>query len=60
MEFVAKVDQVYGTHQDRIRVGQRFHVEPKDVEILMALGRIEPIEQKQSYRTREMKARKAA
>lgn len=64
LERIAKEEQTYGSKLRRIKVGQRFHVEPQDVHILLALGRIQPIEGEpgfvQQYRTREMKARRAA
>lgn len=61
MEYIAKVTQVYGTRQRQVKKGQRFHVEPKDVPILKALGRIDDVgvdQPAQGYRTRAMTARK--
>ena len=62
VERTAKVEQEYAQRQ--VKVGQRFQVEEQDVNALLALGRIEPVSGEagyvQPYRTREMKARKAA
>lgn len=67
MEYVertAKVDQEYAQRQ--VKVGQRFHVEQQDVQVLLILGRIEPVDGEAgfipptTYRTRELKARKVA
>ena len=55
MEYVAIIDQVYGTDQRLVRAGDRFHVEPKDVEILLKMGCI-AVPKKQGYKTRDMSA----
>lgn len=54
MQRISKAEHEYGGR--RLKVGDRFHVEPKDVELLLALGRIEPEEGEAGYRTRDMAA----
>lgn len=60
MKRIAKTDQVYGTDQRRVRAGEAFDVDPKDVHILLMLDRIEPetASIQDTYRTRAMKARR--
>jgi hypothetical protein len=53
-ERIAKVAQEYAQRQ--IKVGERFHVEPEHIVLLLALGRIEPEEIDSGYQTRDMTA----
>lgn len=52
-EMVAKVSHLYGGRSRA--VGERFHVEPPHVRILMALGRAEVVEgSEDTYRTAQI------
>jgi hypothetical protein len=53
-ERIAKVAQDYA--QRPVKVGQRFHVEQHDVDLLLQLGRIEPVDGEPGYETSDLSA----
>jgi hypothetical protein len=51
MERTSKTDHEYGGRQ--LKPGDVFDVEPQHVELLLAIGRIEPVEGEPGYGERE-------
>ncbi len=53
-ERTARVDLDYARRH--VKVGERFHVEPHDVDLLLKVGLIEPDEGDPGYETRDLSA----
>lgn len=52
IERISKIAHQYAGRE--LAVGDRFKVEPQDVNLLLALGRIEPVEGEPGYLSRQL------